>query len=408
MISSQDRFFSDEQIYFGSFDDPKAEVECSVWDWDQLRMIKVKGTAKLLPLEGDVEVSILARIADYLSPEVREITVDDDGLLIKTSTDPKEDTFYLVPYLPFELVKPLLPPDRPTIKRSQLQENDRLGPGVDRSSYEDNSGRTRQVAFKFNPMSKPLRLRMNWDEMNLLSCLPDHPNIVPFDQIVLDDVESRILGFTTKYIPGGTLANSKAPFQFEWLQQLTQLVDYLNLELGIIHQDIAPRNLLLDPATNKLLLFDFDRAVRVSDKEALANGRDDVSGVAFTIYELVTNDTRLSGVPHWDRTIDIVQNIDWPCNRELDSDVSTFRDYLNEWVAKRKSGSEHSHISAPRQITWPEMPIAPDYSVPFKLGEQNGEPIWQTGSRSNYTALENGQFVFRWERPPQSRLLPKR
>ena len=69
-----------------------------------------------------------------------------------------------------------------------------------------------------------------------------------------------MIGFTMKYIPGGTLVNPKVPFRFEWMQQLIQLVDFLNLELGIMHQDIAPRNLLIDPDTHKILLFDFDWA----------------------------------------------------------------------------------------------------------------------------------------------------
>jgi serine/threonine protein kinase len=99
---------------------------------------------------------------------------------------------------------------------------------------------------------------MAWDELNLPKSLPPHPNVVPFDRVVLEDVESRVIGFTTKYIPGGILDNSKLPFRFEWIQQLTQLVDFLNLDLGIMHQDIAPRNLLIDPETQNILLFDFD------------------------------------------------------------------------------------------------------------------------------------------------------
>jgi len=129
---------------------------------------------------------------------------------------------------------------------------------------------------------------MAWDELNLFRRLPPHPNIVPFDRVVLEDMESRVVGFTTKYIPGGTLDNPKAPFRFEWIQQLTQLVDFLNLELGIMHQDIAPRNLLIDPDTHKLLLFDFDWAA--CGKKGLLDGRDDVTGVIFTLYELITND----------------------------------------------------------------------------------------------------------------------
>lgn len=212
-------------------------------------IIKVKSTARLFPPDEDVEVSILAQFADYLSPEVRAIAVDDDGLLTGVSTDPEEDGTLNVAYLPISIVGV----DCHTIQYSELQELDRLGPGVDLSSYEDESGISQKVAFKFNTLEKPLRLQMAWDELQLLKRLPPHPNIVPFDRVVL--AEPRVIGFTTKYIPGGTLDNPKIPFRFEWLQQLTQLVDFLNLELGIMHQDIAPRNLLIDPDTNNILLW---------------------------------------------------------------------------------------------------------------------------------------------------------
>jgi hypothetical protein len=36
-----------------------------------------------------LQTSVLAQFADYLSPGVRAITVDDDGLLIGVSTDPE-------------------------------------------------------------------------------------------------------------------------------------------------------------------------------------------------------------------------------------------------------------------------------------------------------------------------------
>ncbi|CDM27359.1 Protein kinase-like domain [Penicillium roqueforti FM164] len=145
---------------------------------------------------------------------------------------------------------------------------------------------------------------MAWDEVNILKSLPPHPNMVPFDRVVLD--ESRVISFTTKYIPGGTLANPKIPFRFEWLQQLTQLVDFLNLEYGIMHQDIAPRNLLVDLYTHKILLFDFDWAA--CGEKNLQDGRDDVSSVVLTLYELITNDTSFSDILHWERNMDIVSN----------------------------------------------------------------------------------------------------
>jgi hypothetical protein len=100
---------------------------------------------------------------------------------------------------------------------------------------------------------------MAWDEMNVHKSLPPHPNILPLDRIVLEDVESRVIGCTTEFIPGGTLVDHLAvPLRFEWTQQLTQLVDILNLEVGIMLQASASRNLIIDPDTQKLLLFDFD------------------------------------------------------------------------------------------------------------------------------------------------------
>jgi serine/threonine protein kinase len=410
MIDPDQRFFTDGPSYFGKSDDPKCPVNCDVWDWDQLRMIRVKGTAKLFPPneeEEDIGVSLLAQFVDYLSPQVRAVTVDDEGLITDVSTDPLEDDTVFIGYIPFSTVDSLK--DCRTIQYSKLHELDRLGPGVDLSSHDDESGNPQKVAFKFNAFGKSRRLEMAWLELNILKRLPPHPNIVPFDRVVLEDVESRMIGFTTKYIPGGTLNNPNnpnLPFRFEWLQQLTQVVDFLNLDLGIMHQDVAPRNLLIDPETKKLLLFDFDWAAH--EKDRLMVGRDDVAGVVFTLYELITGDAQFTSIPPWDRNMDMVQDLsEWPCNRKLDSDVPKFRKFLNEWVATRRSDGDMERIlNAPKRLTeLPALPTPPDYSVPFESGwNEGGEMTWGTGPRLRRIAMEKGQYIFRWERPPQSRL----
>lgn len=370
-------------------------------------MVKVKGTAKLFPPDEDREISILAQFADYLSPEVRAVEVDDNGLITAVSTDPEEDDTQFVTYLPFSMVAECLANCR-TIRYSQLQELDRLAPGVDLSVYRDEFGISQKVAFKFNPFDKLLRKQMAWDELNLLKNLPPHPNIVPFDRVVLEDEESRVIGFTTKYIPGGTLDDPEIPFRFEWMQQLTSLVDFLNLELGIRHQDIAPRNLLIDPETHGIRLFDFDWAAHGNMR--FSHDRDDVSGVVFTVYEIITNDTRFTSIPHSARNLDMVQGIqEWTCNRKLDADVSTFRNFLNAWIATRKSDCDFErYLNAPRRLTWPDLPTAPDYNVPFELGTSpDGEPIRTTGPRLRRVAMKEGQYCFRWERLPQNRLMNK-
>ena len=255
---------------------------------DQLRMIKVKGTAKLFPPEEDRELSILAQFADYLSPEVRAITVGDDGLLTRISIDPEEDGTLFLVYPHFSLCGSLA--DCRTIQYSELQELDRLTPFINLSSYEDEdrSGIPQRL-FKFNILNKPLRLQMAWDGLNIIKSLPPKPNIIPFHSLVLNE-ESRVIGFTTKYILGGTLANPKIPLRFEWLQELTHVVDFLNLELGIMHQDIAPRNILIDPYKHKIVLFDFDRA---ASGKNLYDCLDDITSIVFPLYELITNDKSL-------------------------------------------------------------------------------------------------------------------
>ncbi|KAF7858915.1 hypothetical protein EAF04_008956 [Stromatinia cepivora] len=407
MIPPEYRFFIESKSYAGGDDNPKAKSRCNVWDCDQLRMIKLKATAKLFPPDESKELPILAQFADFLSPEIRAVELDNDGLICGVSNDPEEDDRFLVPYPLFSTVKSLA--GCRTIKHSQLQELDRLAPLVDLSSYEDENRNTRTVAFKFNILNKPRMLKGAWDEIHLLKSLPQHPNLIPLDGIVLEDVESRVIGFTTKYIPGGSLDNSKIPFRFEWLQQLTQVVDFLNLNLGIMHQDIAPRNLLIDPDTHKLPLFDFDWAA--CGMKRLMEGRDDVFGVVYTLYELITNDSLFAKVPYWERHMDMVQNIpEWNPNRELDASVSVFREYLNDWVKKRQSGGiMEQYLNAPNRPTWPEVvPTSPDYDVPFEHGiSWDGVTNWMTGPRMVRTAKKLGQYCFEWQRPPQSRL-PKK
>lgn len=47
--------------------------------------------------------------------------------------------------------------------------------------------------------------------------LPEHPNIVPFDRIIVDELENRCVGFTTTYILGGKLdANKSRVFKIKW------------------------------------------------------------------------------------------------------------------------------------------------------------------------------------------------
>jgi len=95
--------------------------------------------------------------------------------------------------------------------------------------------------------------------------LPRQPSIVPFDKIVIDELEGRAVGFTSNYVPGGNLEDNKSSvFKLKWLKQLIEVVNLLNIWHGSAHQDIAPRNLLVGDSTDSIKPFDFNYATRIS------------------------------------------------------------------------------------------------------------------------------------------------
>lgn len=301
-----------------------------------------------------------------------------------------------------------------TVLRSELRELDRLGPNVDLVSHQN-----REAVFKYYLHSQFLDTR--WDEMNLWMRLSAHPNIVPFDRIVveqLDGSQDHIVGFTTLYIPGGTLdAIDENPgdcrtFKLQWLLQLTSLVDDLNYKYGIQHQDIAPRNLLVDEVKDNIMLFDFNFSARIgAPARKMATryfeDRDDIKGVIFTLYEMITRDDHFRSVPHWDQDASRVLNMEkWVQHPDvrLDEPVATFRAELDAWVLRRKDrGSLKIFTEASEYIDWPDLPEPTrreSYASDGADSELEPEtyPCWAIGRRH---ARERNLEVIEWQRPAQ-------
>ena len=239
--------------------------------------------------------------------------------------------------------------------------------------------------------------------------LPRHPNIVPFDRLVLDEVQGHVVGFTSSYIPGGTLSeNTVRVFKLEWLRQLIQVVDDLNFRFGIMHQDIAPRNLLVDPETDTLLIFDFNYASRIGDV-GYQQDRDDEKGVIFTLYEIITQDKQFTEVPHDEQCSDSVAALEeWvqaPGVR-LDHKVSEYRAVLKEWIQSRRQRRKISmYTEAPEYFDWPDLPKAPERV--FTIRDSQGNPINITSRPLTSLACEERaqhRPVLSWERPLHSKL----
>lgn len=301
-----------------------------------------------------------------------------------------------------------------TVLRSELRELDRLGPNVDLVSYQ-----SRKAVFKY--YFHPQFVGKRWDEMNLWMRLSAHPNIVPFDRIVVEQLagsQDQIVGFTTLHIAGGTLdaieenPGDRRAFKLKWLLQLMGLVDDLHYKYGIQHQDIAPRNLLVDEAADNIMLFDFNFSARIGAPARfmgtpLFEDRDDVKGVIFTLNEIITRDDHFRSVPHRDQDASSVLDMEnWVKHPDvrLDEPVATYRAELNAWVLRRKGrGNLKIFTDASDYVDWPDLP-EPTRRVSYANDEVDSElepetyPSWTIGRRD---ARDRKLEVIEWQRPAE-------
>jgi serine/threonine protein kinase len=260
---------------------------------------------------------------------------------------------------------------------------------------------------------------MSWKEMNWWMRLPRHSNILLFDRVVVDELEGRMVGFTSSYMPGGNLGENRLRiFKLKWLQQLIKVVDDLNLEHGIAHQDIAPRNLLVDESTDSIMLFDFNFAARINcpsspgESEGYREDRNDIKGVIFTTYEIITQDNSLRSMPHENQNLDNL-GFKWVKHPEvkLDHPVTIYQHVLQEWQERRAGNLHPVHPGdVPRASNWPSRPKPPRKTISLKTAH-NRANAHAHGLSSSFTVdewserrqdvLDRGDTVLNWEQPAQ-------
>ncbi|KAJ0119689.1 protein kinase-like domain protein [Diaporthe amygdali] len=382
-----------------------------IHDLDQRRIIVV--TMDDEQEEESVAIQHLRRHVDDLDPGVLEIHVSNEGDLISTSSSPDDDQTQAVNY-------PLLthiskPESVKTIHRRHLRELDRLGPEVDKVADTQASLKNdnRSLVFKYSCVYESLFAR--WDEINISMRLPANPNIVPFDRIVIEELQGRhvVVGFTSHFIPGSTVFdNVSRVFKLSYLKQLTRVIDDLNLKYGISHQDVAPRNILLDEAHGNLVIFDFNFATRIGCGPRhrfvqYREDRNDVKGVIFTLYEIITRDGHFRKVDHAEQNPDDVLNMEtWAQHPDvkLDHPVADYRSALGDWLRAREAGPKITiYTEAPEHLEWPDMGKPPqDYVV--DLGDYPaGHPMLTPGwADQRSRAWKAGVDVVCWERPSQN------
>ena len=401
MINPEDRLYAGSGQIF-----PKGPYTWYCTDLDQRRVFAVTyGPPTPVEDASTTDVVCIKKLqqhVDDLGEGVYAIRFSDPNGPITISTDLADDMTEITNCHQFAALE--LPFPVKVTTRDRLVELDRLDRQVDLVTYNSTPSvaaapTVTKAAFKYWYMEHGMFRR--WYELNSWSRLPrDHPHIVPFDAVVLDKAHGGIVGFTSLFIPGGTLDDNNAttrPFQLRWLRQLLSVVDDLNHVYGVMHQDIAPRNLLIDESDN-LRIFDFNYAIQI-DKDYVEE-RDDMKGVIFTLYEIITLDEHYREVPHKEQDADAVMRLEWTKHPDvkLDAEVGAFRKVLKAWVQKRK-GREFKHVDTwVRWTRMPEMPLAKVFCGTNEEGKPNIR-VTRTTAVLRRHLQEMGEPFSDWERP---------
>lgn len=381
-----------------------------ITDLDQRRHFSVT-YAPPVPVQdvNDTEEICMAQLRkhlDELGNGVYGIRFSEPDGPITISTNQEDDVTWYVnghPVTALDLSFPIK-----VVSLASLTELDRLAPQVDLVSYQETPcvGESHQKTAVFKYWFMENGMFRTWYELNSWSRLPrDHPHIIPFDSVVLNHINGGIVGFTSLFIPGGTLKDNDArtrPFRLRWFHQLLSVVDDLNYRYGIMHQDIAARNLVIDEEDN-LRIFDFNYSIMI--EEHYTPDRDDYKGVIFTLYEIITLDEHFRELPHEQQDAEALLHMEWPKHPEvkLDSDIKTFRSVLDAWLTERKS---RTFEPMDTWVRWPWMP-KPPLGLVLTYGP-NGEV---TGKKTRPVPVlirkeldQMGEPYWNWERPASYRL----
>ncbi|KAM5448549.1 hypothetical protein MaudCBS49596_005343 [Microsporum audouinii] len=382
------------RFYLNSAIDNFVTISWTVIDLDTHRWLQVVGPSETIREEERV-VSIARRYADQLGPDDHTMVIDKNGELEKVTS---ED-------VTLEVLYPKYTESLDThqvVRRSELREIGRLTTTTDLVEYNSADGETKGelVVFKYTLIMQ--RVKHMWQEAHILKELRGNDLFVPFHRTVIDDVTQNILGFTTRYISGGTLEDYQGIFYFRWLKQITDAIDDLHLRYGILHRDITPRNILIDPAMKDLKVFDFNTAMNINEQSVMTAALD-VDSVIFTVYAALTKDDQFIDTRIIERDVSQVEKMEeWKLQIPLEDgiDISAYRKYLSEWAAIRRTTKTIKHLSEATEPISLSGYIPP---TPVTVHDEvNGD--YQTTIRPRKDAEKAGDYVTRWERPAQHEL----
>ena len=274
------RFFGFAGHYWLLQADGKFNVHFNIYDGDTRRWLKMTVVGvhrdQTEAWSGSTYVAGWAPIhsalgagidSGRLGPDVTAVEITFDGTILSAIRDADLDVTPYVHYVEPDRYE--LPRDMAleAVARDQLVELGRLAPWVDTVATPPS---TRSEKLVFKHYSDTDGIPRAWLEIQWLARLSGHPNIIPLRHLVVaegypeEGKGGGVVGFTIPFLGGGSLETSHAtrPFKLKWAKQLCQVIDDLNLQHGIVHTDVRARNIMVDHATDNLVLVDFGIATR--------------------------------------------------------------------------------------------------------------------------------------------------
>ncbi|KAM7210613.1 hypothetical protein V8F06_014003 [Rhypophila decipiens] len=457
-----------------------ADIVCSVLDYDSRRWIQVTfkdaatafggGPEEILEVFPNSAAAIRAEL-DHGPPDLTALIVTLDGQVVSRSTDAAEDPTPGTHYASvdeYQIPTGVLSSSIQIIRRNELVEVERLNPYTDivvPACGLTCGGQEERLSFKY--YQHRLEAQKVWNAIQIISRTMPHAHRNPISHLVVDETDPspspRVVGYTQPFVPGGDLLQTmdSRPLKLKWIKQLFNVMDDLHLRYGVVHNDLRPPNMLVDPATDNLLLIDFEFAVKIgipdwTEQETrdqtsdllmacdvhLTTVQDDMWRIVRLVHYLVTGGNAEVGK---------IMKGPWVKERpqiELDSPIEQYHEALVDWLHQRKHSdmkiTKYSQASEPLDypdymalpagvtthrrsgkpddttaVHWP-MPTSPGGSLleGFPLGFSRCHPLHMgqiipIDATSGvdflrYRAVQAGNSVLGWERPSTAHLDPMR
>lgn len=375
--------------YYGRSED----LVTTVYDAESRKWLKLTGkdVSECVDELGAMTLCFLERAApmfaairkelDAAPPNATALVLTLDGQVLCKSTDPAHDVTPGTHYAPIGDYH--IPVHIKTMARDELVEVSRLISFVDIvTPVSSPSLEGERLVFKH--YQHAMHLPGIWNSIHIGAILSNHPHICPVRHVVVDETDrSRVVGYTSPFITGGTLESRKSSrtFKLKWAKQLFRTVDDLHLKYGVFHGDLHTDNMIIDTATDNLVLIDFGHSGKIGTLHPLNHLQGalthettacpllevsvDIQKAVRCVHRLVTGlhslfFTGSDGLPMPFQHSHIKTG-GWVkgANVTLDSPADDYYKAAMEWIRQRNAGpmvTEHSQASEP--LNYPDyMPV---------------------------------------------------